>query len=283
MGGLGKEPTLSNEIGTGGRMLPATEEYQRRFPCHSKSQQNPGTRCGSSEHRVTEEPKAASACPRQSSPKIDGERPPGKSRWLNTTSPERRSVQPSHSPSALRVSLDYLVGQVDEPTPTREIACDLKAKIARIRDLEEGHPELLDPNWHEHVGIDEVDTTVGADSSAGDEKITRRLKFPYPWLRRHGLRAHMCRIVRVAGEAMEPTVPDGSAILIDAESTERRDGRIFVVRIRDELLVRRLVQDPEAGWLLFSDHPDKAARPTVPWPEEATIVGEVKWLGRTFT
>ena len=40
---------------------------------------------------------------------------------------------------------------------------------------------------------------------------------------------------------------------------------------------------PEAGWLLFSDNPDKAARPTVPWPEEATIVGEVKWLGRTFT
>ena len=184
---------------------------------------------------------------------------------------------------ALKVSLDYLVGQVDEPTPTREIACDLKAKIARIRDLEEGHAELLDPNWHEHVGIDEVDTTVGADSTAGDEKITRRLKFPYPWLRRHGLRAHMCRIVRVAGEAMEPTVPDGSAILVDAGSTERRDGRIFVVRIRDELLVRRLVQDPEAGWLLFSDHPDKAARPTVPWPEEATIVGEVKWLGRTFT
>ena len=184
---------------------------------------------------------------------------------------------------ALKVSLDYLVGRVDEPTPTREIACDLKTKIARIRDLEEGHAELLDPNWHEHVGIDEVDTTVGADSTVGDEKITRRLKFPYPWLRRHGLRAHMCRVVRVAGEAMEPTVPDGSAILVDAGSTERRDGRIFVVRIRDELLVRRLVQDPEAGWLLFSDHPDKAARPTVPWPEEATIVGEVKWLGRTFT
>ncbi len=184
---------------------------------------------------------------------------------------------------ALRVSLDYLVGRVDEPTPTREIACDLKTKIARIRDLEDGHAEPLDPNWHEHVGIDEVDTTVGADSTVGDEKITRRLKFPYPWLRKHGLRAHMCRVVRVAGEAMEPTVPDGSAILIDAGSTERRDGRIFVVRIRDELLVRRLVQDPEAGWLLFSDNPDKAARPTVPWPEEATIVGEVKWLGRTFT
>ena len=184
---------------------------------------------------------------------------------------------------ALGTSMDYLVSRVDDARPAHEIASELKTKIARIRDLEEGHAEPLDPNWHEHVGIDELDTTVGADSTVGDERITRRVKFPYPWLRKHGLRAHMCRIVRVAGEAMEPTVPDGCSILIDTASTERQDGRIFVVRIGDELLVRRLVQDPEAGWLLFSDNPDKAARPTVPWPEEATIVGEVKWLGRTFT
>ena len=142
---------------------------------------------------------------------------------------------------ALKVSLDYLVGRVDEPTPTREMACNLKTKIARIRDLENGHAEPLDPNWHEHVGIDEVDTTVGANSTVGDEKITRRLKFPYPWLRRHGLRAHRCRIVRVAGEAMEPTVPDGSAILIDAGSTETpRTAGSSSSASEDELLVRAL-------------------------------------------
>ena len=184
---------------------------------------------------------------------------------------------------ALGTSMDYLVSWADEPTPVREIAYELKTKIARIRDLEEGHAEPLDPNWHEHVGINELDTTVGADSTVGDERITRRVKFPYPWLRKHGLRAHMCRIIRVAGEAMEPTIPDGCSILINTASTERQDGRIFVVRIGDELLVRRLVHDPEPGWLLFSDNPNKATRPTVPWPEEATIVGEVKWLGRTFT
>ena len=48
-------------------------------------------------------------------------------------------------------------------------------------------------------------------------------------------------------------------------------------------MVRRLVHDPETGWLLSSDNPDKAAWPTRRWPEGATVVGEVKWLGRTFT
>ncbi len=60
-----------------------------------------------------------------------------------------------------------------------EIASELKTKTARIRDLEEGHAEPLDPDWQEHVGVDQLDTTVGADGKIRDETVTRRLKFPY--------------------------------------------------------------------------------------------------------
>ena len=184
---------------------------------------------------------------------------------------------------ALDTSLDYLVGRVDDPRPASKMASELKTKTARIRDLEEGHAEPLDPDWQEHVGIDQLDTTVGADRTVRDETITGRLKFPYPWLRKHGLRAHTCRIVRMTGEAMEPTIPDGSAILVDTAATDRRDGSIVVVRIADQQVVRRLIHDPEAGWLLSNDNPDKAGWPTQPWPENAAVVGEVKWLGRALT
>ena len=184
---------------------------------------------------------------------------------------------------ALGTSIDYLVGRVDDPRPAREMAAELKIKAARVLDLEEGHAEPLDPHWQEHVGIDQLDTTVGADGTVRDETLIRRLKFPYAWLRKHGLRAHMCRIVRMTGEAMEPTIPDGSAILVDTAATKRRDGSIVVVRIGDQQVVRRMAHDPEAGWLLSSDNPDRAAWPTEPWPDTATIVGEVKWLGRALT
>ena len=184
---------------------------------------------------------------------------------------------------ALDTPLDYLVGRVDDPRPASEIASELKTKTARIRDLEDGHAEPLDPEWQEHVGIDQLDTTVGADGKIRDETVTRRLKFPYPWLRKHGLRAHACRIVRMTGEAMEPTIPDGSAILVDTAATDRRDGSIVLVRIADQQVVRRLTHDPEAGWLLSSDNPDRAGWPTEPWPDNTTIVGEVKWLGRALT
>ena len=81
---------------------------------------------------------------------------------------------------------------------------------------------------------------------------------------------------------MEPTVPDGCSILIDTASTELRDGKIFLIHIAEELLVRRAINDPEAGWLLLSDNPDKRAWPTRPWPEGAQIVGRVRWTGRSF-
>ena len=30
-----------------------------------------------------------------------------------------------------------------------------------------------------------------------------------------------------------------------------------MIRVGDELIVKRVVNDPEAGWLLVSDNPDK--------------------------
>ena len=56
-----------------------------------------------------------------------------------------------------------------------------------------------------------------------------------------------------------------------------------MVRIEDEIVVTRLIRDPDAGWLLQSDNRNKQAWPTRPWPDDAQIVGQVKWLGRTFT
>ena len=45
----------------------------------------------------------------------------------------------------------------------------------------------------------------------------------------------------------------------------------------------RLIRDPDARWLLKSDNRNKRRWPTRPWPGDAKIVGEVNWLGRTFT
>ena len=56
----------------------------------------------------------------------------------------------------------------------------------------------------------------------------------------------------------------------------------FAIRTGDELIVKRLALDQKLGWLLESDHPDRTKWPTKPWPDDAAIVGEVRWVGRSL-
>ena len=188
---------------------------------------------------------------------------------------------------ALNVSMDYLVGFVDDPTPTRELVVNLRRKSALLADLGVAEPadeeESLEVDTEDFVGVNEIVASAGAGAEVISEQITDRVKFRRPWMRSHGMKPYLCRIVTVIGESMEPTLPDGTSILVNMGQQEPRDGKIFVIRIEDEIVVKRLIRDPDAGWLLKSDNRNKRTWPTRPWPDEAKIVGEVKWLGRTFT
>ena len=67
------------------------------------------------------------------------------------------------------------------------------------------------------------------------------------------------------------------------ERPERAHLKIFVVRIEDEIVVKRVIHNSTAGWLLQSDNRNKQAWPTRPWPADAQIVGMVRWVARTLT
>ena len=181
----------------------------------------------------------------------------------------------------LRISVEYLVGWVNDSRPVNEMVSELQTKVAVIRDLQEERPEL-EEDWTDYVAISEINTSAGVGGVVYDEHVTGRMKFPYRWLSQRSLTPAMCRIIRVTGESMEPTLPDGCAILIDLVSKNQKDGKIFVIQIGDELVVKRTVLDPDAGWLLVSDNRNKRMWATRPLPEDAQIIGEVKWLGRSL-
>ncbi len=75
---------------------------------------------------------------------------------------------------------------------------------------------------------------------------------------------------------------DGCSILVNHASRRRREGGIFVVRTADGLIVKRAGKEADGSWLLVSDHLDKRAWPTLPWPDDAAVLGEVRWTARTF-
>ena len=79
---------------------------------------------------------------------------------------------------------------------------------------------------------------------------------------------------------MAPTLPEGSAILVDRARRWRRVGGIFVVRTADGVVVKRAGKDEAGGWLLQGVHP--AWEPAL-WPDDAEVIGEVKWMARTLS
>ena len=81
----------------------------------------------------------------------------------------------------------------------------------------------------------------------------------------------------VIGESMEPTLPDRCVILVDQSTDELEDGKVFLIHTRDELLVKRALRHKTEGWLLSSDNGDKKTWPTMPWPEDGGVGGEVRW------
>ncbi len=127
------------------------------------------------------------------------------------------------------------------------------------------------------VQIGEFD--AGYDMPATDPATApETLWFGRDWLRRQGLDSARCLVVRVQGDSMEPTLPEDCWVLVNRDQRRRRTGRIYALRTAQGLVVKRAARN-RRGWLLTSDHPDREA---VAWPEDAEIIGEVRWMARTF-
>lgn len=94
-------------------------------------------------------------------------------------------------------------------------------------------------------------------------------------------RAGQLSMIRVEGDSMVPTLIDGDDIMVDrGDAADRvRDG-IYVLRIDDVLVVKRLARNPATG--RFTIRSDNTAYPV--WPDCAAddihIIGRVIWSGR---
>ena len=147
-------------------------------------------------------------------------------------------------------------------------------RVAGIRDGVGFHADTvggLREAFYE--AVEDYLETCAVDS----ERIIGRVAFRRSWLQKPGLTADQCSVIRVVGESMEPTLPDGCSILVNRAQREPRLNGIFVLRTHDGLLVKRAGKDEAGEWLLVSDHP--AWEPAA-WPDTAEVVGEVRWMAR---
>lgn len=128
------------------------------------------------------------------------------------------------------------------------------------------------------VRIGELDAAYDgppADPLTGPESLW----FGRDWLRREGLDSTRCLVFRVQDESMEPSIPGGCWVLVNRDQRRRREGRIYALRTTQGFILGRAGRDKARRWLLERDYPDREA---VAWPDDAEIIGEVRWMARTF-
>jgi phage repressor protein C with HTH and peptisase S24 domain len=127
----------------------------------------------------------------------------------------------------------------------------------------------------------EVGASAGPGSLAGEERALGHMAFDPAWLRRMASDPKRLSLIRVEGDSMVPTLADGDEILVDrGDAAERlRDG-IYVLRIEDALVVKRVAPHPAGRSIAVRS--DNEAYPS--WPDcdpaSVEIVGRVVWVGR---
>ncbi len=181
----------------------------------------------------------------------------------------------------LCVSTDYLTGLTDDPTPA--------AQLSRASHRPNGHEEVAAAAGSSakdasgaairFLEVVEVAAAAGSGAEVYDETPTGTVPFRSDWLSRNVINPANCNVISVRGESMEPTLPDGSSIIVDRSRRELQAGRMFVMRTEEGLVVKRLGKDDKSRWEVRSDNPEW---PSTPLTYGAEIIGEVRWVARTF-
>lgn len=133
--------------------------------------------------------------------------------------------------------------------------------------------------------VPKVRAKAGAGSSLiTDGEATGMYAFRKDFLKRIGLEGNSDLVLfDVMGDSMEPTILDKDTVLASKRETDPKGGQIYVIRVDDELLVKRILREP-GKLIVKSDNPEHGSFEidlAAPSPN-FEIIGRVRWQGRVY-
>lgn len=142
---------------------------------------------------------------------------------------------------------------------------------------------LPDDAPDEYEYVPKVRARAGAGSSlVTDGEVICHFAFRREFLQAQHIHAADCVVMRVTGDSMEPLIKNGDTILVDQADHQPQDGRIYVLGLEDELLVKKLQRIP-GGWNICSINEEYSPiRVTGGELELLRVYGRVRWFGRVL-
>ncbi|WP_323780066.1 LexA family transcriptional regulator [Thalassovita sp.] len=105
----------------------------------------------------------------------------------------------------------------------------------------------------------DIDAAAGNGIVPASEEASREVAFSRSWLMQNGIAADLAGLVRVKGDSMAPTIPDGSHILVDfTGKADWSPPGVYVIRHEGAVVVKRLQIINRTGEklvVLLSDNP----------------------------
>lgn len=154
----------------------------------------------------------------------------------------------------------------------------LQAQRVGIQPLSTGGPADLDqPGMIAIPRYDEVRASAGLGSAPISETPTTRVAFEQRWLSDIGVQPSSAVILAAQGDSMEPTIRNGSPLLVDTSKTEVKSGFIYVIAVGDDLLVKRVRRRLDGLVELISDN--SAYAPETLGPDS---LQQLRVIGRVY-
>lgn len=118
-------------------------------------------------------------------------------------------------------------------------------------------PEDLPPD--QFVIIPRYDIVLSGGNGVVNYVVNKKaqgMAFMRSWIQQKRLNPKNLISVVLEGKSMEPTLPDGSVVLIDRSKTEVEPGRkVYALRYGDELRIKRLSRRFDGALVIESDNP----------------------------
>jgi transcriptional regulator with XRE-family HTH domain len=148
-------------------------------------------------------------------------------------------------------------------TPGRAAAAgaDGVALSSMLRDIRAREMHQV---YYTEVPLREATGSMGGGSTETGDRTLTYLSFRTEWIRSKGNPEYMT-VIRAFGDSMDPTITDGSVVLIDEGRRQFVKNKIYYLRYNGQMYIKRLVErdghlaiasDNDPNVLLVSDADD---------------------------
>lgn len=181
---------------------------------------------------------------------------------------------------ALASNVDFSWLATGEDNSPAAAPVHIRRGVAEI-ELADSQTDIR-PNMIRLPFYTEMHAAAGPGASPVSERVDSMISLDPRFLRDQGAVPERCSVIWAHGDSMMPTIPDGSALIVDRSQIEVKNGSIMVIGVGDDLLVKRIHRRLDGLIELISDN--QAYAPETLGPDtlqQLRIIGRVVYFCRT--